>query len=120
MFIVTVSFATPIERISDGIRQRDVAETDPISARRACVNVEISVPVERVEGWLRVRHNGGAMYHLQATRDGPKRLWARHMTAGLDVLVVGRADDRVASTCVLSRDGDCIVVVDPGSPRSPT
>ena len=40
--------------------------------------------------------------------------YPRRMTADLDVLVVGRADDRVASTCVVLRDGDRIVVVDPG------
>ncbi len=36
------------------------------------------------------------------------------MTAQLDVITVGYADDRVASTCTLLRDGDSIVLVDPG------
>lgn len=36
------------------------------------------------------------------------------MTARLDVLAEGYADDRVASTVVLVRDGDAIIVVDPG------
>lgn len=36
------------------------------------------------------------------------------MTALLDVLTVGYAGDRVASTVVLVRDGDVIAVVDPG------
>ncbi len=36
------------------------------------------------------------------------------MTALLDVLVAGYADDRVASTVVLVRDGDAVIVVDPG------
>src|SRR6478609_3868985 len=36
------------------------------------------------------------------------------MSARLDVLTVGYADDRVASTVVLVRDGDATVVVDPG------
>ncbi len=36
------------------------------------------------------------------------------MTAAVDVLAVGYADDRVASTVVLVRDGDAIIVVDPG------
>ena len=36
------------------------------------------------------------------------------MTAQLDVLVEGYADDRVASTVVLVRDGDAVIVVDPG------
>ena len=34
--------------------------------------------------------------------------------AELDVLTTGYADDRVASTCTLLRDGSTIVVVDPG------
>ena len=36
------------------------------------------------------------------------------MTARLDVLVEGYADDRVASTVALIRDGDAVIVVDPG------
>jgi len=36
------------------------------------------------------------------------------MTARLDVLAEGYADDRVASTVVLVRDGDAVIVVDPG------
>jgi glyoxylase-like metal-dependent hydrolase (beta-lactamase superfamily II) len=36
------------------------------------------------------------------------------MTARLDVLAEGYADDRVASSVVLVRDGDAVVVVDPG------
>ncbi len=36
------------------------------------------------------------------------------MTARLDVLTEGYAADRVASTVVLVRDGDVVVVVDPG------
>jgi len=34
--------------------------------------------------------------------------------AQLDLLVVGYARDRVASTCTLIRDGDSVIVVDPG------
>ena len=34
--------------------------------------------------------------------------------AELDVITIGYADDRVASTCTLLRDGDRVVVVDPG------
>jgi glyoxylase-like metal-dependent hydrolase (beta-lactamase superfamily II) len=40
------------------------------------------------------------------------------VTARLDVLAVGYADDRVASTVVLVRDGDARVVVDPGMAAS--
>ena len=36
------------------------------------------------------------------------------MSARLDVLTVGYADDRVASTVVLVRSGESVVVVDPG------
>lgn len=36
------------------------------------------------------------------------------MTARLDVLTVGYADDRVAGTVVAIRDGDLVAVVDPG------
>jgi glyoxylase-like metal-dependent hydrolase (beta-lactamase superfamily II) len=36
------------------------------------------------------------------------------MTAQLDILTVGYADDRVASTVVLIRDADRVIVVDPG------
>jgi glyoxylase-like metal-dependent hydrolase (beta-lactamase superfamily II) len=36
------------------------------------------------------------------------------VSARFDILVTGRADDRVVSTCVLLRDGDRVVVVDPG------
>src|SRR5881392_3590770 len=36
------------------------------------------------------------------------------MTAELHVLAVGYADDRVASTVVLIRDGEHTIVVDPG------
>lgn len=36
------------------------------------------------------------------------------MVAELDVITIGYADDRVASTCTLLRDGDAVVVVDPG------
>jgi glyoxylase-like metal-dependent hydrolase (beta-lactamase superfamily II) len=36
------------------------------------------------------------------------------MTAQLDVLAVGYADERVASTVVLIRDSESIIVVDPG------
>jgi glyoxylase-like metal-dependent hydrolase (beta-lactamase superfamily II) len=36
------------------------------------------------------------------------------MTAQLDLITVGYADERVASTCTLLRDGDAVVVVDPG------
>jgi glyoxylase-like metal-dependent hydrolase (beta-lactamase superfamily II) len=36
------------------------------------------------------------------------------MTAAVDVLAVGYADDRVASTVVLIRDGAAVIVVDPG------
>ena len=36
------------------------------------------------------------------------------MTARLDVLAEGYADDRVASTVVLVRDGAAVIVVDPG------
>jgi glyoxylase-like metal-dependent hydrolase (beta-lactamase superfamily II) len=36
------------------------------------------------------------------------------VTAQLDVLTVGYADERVASTVVLVRDGDAVIVVDPG------
>jgi glyoxylase-like metal-dependent hydrolase (beta-lactamase superfamily II) len=37
-----------------------------------------------------------------------------HMTALLDVLCAGYAADRVASTVVLIRDQDAVIVVDPG------
>ncbi len=40
------------------------------------------------------------------------------MTAQLDVLTTGYADDRVASTVVLIRDGDAVIVVDPGMVKS--
>jgi glyoxylase-like metal-dependent hydrolase (beta-lactamase superfamily II) len=40
------------------------------------------------------------------------------MPAQLDVLTTGYAGDRVASTVVLVRDGDAVVVVDPGMVRS--
>ncbi len=40
------------------------------------------------------------------------------MTARLDVLTEGYADDRVASTVVLVRDGEAVIVVDPGMVRS--
>ena len=36
------------------------------------------------------------------------------MSAQVDVLTAGYAGDRVASTCVLIRDGDLVAVVDPG------
>jgi glyoxylase-like metal-dependent hydrolase (beta-lactamase superfamily II) len=36
------------------------------------------------------------------------------VTARLDILTEGYADDRVASTVALVRDGDAIIVVDPG------
>ncbi len=36
------------------------------------------------------------------------------MTAVLDVLAAGYADERVASTVVLVREGDAVIVVDPG------
>jgi len=36
------------------------------------------------------------------------------VTAKLDVLAVGYADERVASTVVLIRDGEAVIVVDPG------
>jgi glyoxylase-like metal-dependent hydrolase (beta-lactamase superfamily II) len=36
------------------------------------------------------------------------------VTARLDVLTEGYADDRVASTVVLVREGDAVIVVDPG------
>jgi len=36
------------------------------------------------------------------------------MTARLDVIVNGYADDRVAGTVSLIRDGDAVIVVDPG------
>ena len=36
------------------------------------------------------------------------------MTARLDILTEGYADDRVASTVALVRDGDAAIVVDPG------
>ncbi len=36
------------------------------------------------------------------------------MTARLDVLTIGYADDRVASTVTLIRDSDSVVVIDPG------
>jgi glyoxylase-like metal-dependent hydrolase (beta-lactamase superfamily II) len=36
------------------------------------------------------------------------------MNARVDVLAVGYADDRVASTVVLVRDGEAVIVVDPG------
>lgn len=36
------------------------------------------------------------------------------MTARLDILTAGYVGDRVASTVVLVRDGDAVVVVDPG------
>jgi glyoxylase-like metal-dependent hydrolase (beta-lactamase superfamily II) len=36
------------------------------------------------------------------------------MTAQLDILATGYAADRVASTVVLIRDGDAVIVVDPG------
>lgn len=36
------------------------------------------------------------------------------MTAQLDVLHTGYADERVASTVVLVRDGDAVIVIDPG------
>lgn len=39
------------------------------------------------------------------------------MTARLDVLTNGYAGDRVASTVVLVRDGDAVIVVDPGMVR---
>ena len=38
----------------------------------------------------------------------------RDVTARLDVLTDGYADDRVASTVVLVRDGDAVIIVDPG------
>jgi glyoxylase-like metal-dependent hydrolase (beta-lactamase superfamily II) len=40
------------------------------------------------------------------------------MTAQLDIVAVGYADDRVASTVVLVRDADAIIVVDPGMAAS--
>ena len=40
------------------------------------------------------------------------------MTAKLDVLAVGYADERVASTVVLIRDGEAVIVVDPGMAAS--
>lgn len=40
------------------------------------------------------------------------------MTAQLDVLTTGYAGERVASTVVLIRDGDTVIVVDPGMARS--
>ncbi|HZM54499.1 MAG TPA: MBL fold metallo-hydrolase, partial [Acidimicrobiales bacterium] len=40
------------------------------------------------------------------------------MTARLDVLAVGYADERVASTVVLIRDGEAVIVVDPGMAAS--
>ena len=36
------------------------------------------------------------------------------MTAELHILTIGYADDRVASTCTLIRDGSSVIVVDPG------
>ena len=36
------------------------------------------------------------------------------MTAELNILTIGYADDRVASTCTLIRDGSSVIVVDPG------
>lgn len=36
------------------------------------------------------------------------------MPAQLDVITTGYADDRVASTCTLLRDGETIAIVDPG------
>jgi glyoxylase-like metal-dependent hydrolase (beta-lactamase superfamily II) len=43
------------------------------------------------------------------------RTWHHdRMTARLDVLTAGYAGDRVASTVVLIRDGDSVIVVDPG------
>ena len=36
------------------------------------------------------------------------------MTAAVDVLAVGYADDRVASTVTLVRDGGAVIVIDPG------
>lgn len=40
------------------------------------------------------------------------------MPAHVDVLTTGYAEDRVASTVVLVRDGDAVVVVDPGMVRN--
>jgi glyoxylase-like metal-dependent hydrolase (beta-lactamase superfamily II) len=40
------------------------------------------------------------------------------VSAQLDILAVGYADDRVASTVVLVRDGDAVIVVDPGMAAS--
>lgn len=42
------------------------------------------------------------------------------MTAQLDVLTTGYVGDRVASTVVLVRDGDAVIVVDPGMVKSRT
>src|SRR5690349_15324194 len=50
---------------------------------------------------------------LVAGRDGPP-LRSPVVTARLDLLVAGYAGDRVASTVVLVREGDAVVVVDPG------
>jgi glyoxylase-like metal-dependent hydrolase (beta-lactamase superfamily II) len=40
------------------------------------------------------------------------------MRAVLDIVAVGYADDRVASTVVLVRDGDAVIVIDPGMAAS--
>jgi glyoxylase-like metal-dependent hydrolase (beta-lactamase superfamily II) len=40
------------------------------------------------------------------------------VSAQLDILAVGYADDRVASTVVLVRDADAVIVVDPGMAAS--
>lgn len=70
-------------------------------------------------GWLsRVtrRDHGSAMAPIGARSPGarqPSRLYPARMTT-VHLLHAGYAHDRVASSIVLVRDGDALIVVDPG------
>lgn len=44
----------------------------------------------------------------------PSHADAGNVSAQLDIVTVGYADDRVASTVVLVRDADAVIVIDPG------
>ena len=63
--------------------------------------------------------------HSPSHRDGASRGPERgpqydraNVSAQLDIVAVGYADDRVASTVVLVRDADAIIVIDPGMAAS--
>ena len=51
---------------------------------------------------------------LQGCGRSIKKTGGGGLTAQLDVLAEGYADERVASTVVLVRDGDAVMVIDPG------